>query len=139
MKRLYDEDNRKKRQTLRDLERVTEQVEELSALKEKLDQVRKKVKDNKEANDLKYELVKKRGSLEEKVNSGNRLLTQLKQKINNISNEYNSIFEVPPPIRIGETLTDIERKISQLNILKDDLQEQLKDAQNNNNFTQKQM
>jgi hypothetical protein len=32
-------------------------------LKEKLDEVRKKVKDNKEANDMKYELVKKRGVL----------------------------------------------------------------------------
>jgi hypothetical protein len=32
-------------------------------LKEKLDEVRKKVKDNKEGNDMKYELVKKRGVL----------------------------------------------------------------------------
>jgi hypothetical protein len=142
LKRIYEEDNRRKRLALREMEHVLEETEQVEVMKEALKKLSVSPNASKEASDRKYQLVMKRGSIQERINVGVRSIKELNGKMVAINREYSSIFGSEIAIKIGKNTNEIsaiDRRVAVLANQKEEMQKLLEETQSATAFTQKQM
>ena len=82
LKRLYDHDYQQKKIALKKMEEETEKAHGLIQLRDRLKQITDDSNwNNKGSNDKKYELVMKKGSLQEKIKNNQSIMRETKQRL----------------------------------------------------------
>lgn len=86
LKRLYDDDNRRKLKALREIEAVAQSATKLPDMREKIKQLEVKG-DTSEIMKRKYLLGQQKGALKEKLTNLSKIVEDIKQKMKNVERE----------------------------------------------------